>query len=292
MSENIKCAFLNIGNASNDYENGFGLYIRIPKINEIVNSIKPDVIFFLEANRPTKNEYGEIVPWDNVANQIKDGTGLVEYICVKNTEYIHSHGISCFINPERIQNIRTNKINLCNLKQKSIGLKVTVMMKDKTFRFMAVHFPHNIQMKSISLNNLEKYCSKNNLDFICGDFNTFADLDGYKMLNKIKENFKILTQNRLTYVSFPHGIHYHSRNYKFFHKTDKYNGKGIIGSAIDHVIQPIQCDNNIKIDILNPYTFTPIEESSEEIIFNKVRRNNGPLSRCSDHFPIVINLTK
>ena len=286
----LKCASLNIGNGLKDFENGYGIYQRLHKLIEAINGIDADIFFLLEANRPAIGADGRKILWEKIVELIQSKTKMTQFVCVKNTKKPNSLGISCLFNKGRIQEIEGFLIPLCEMNQKTIGLKVNVMKNGKIYRMMAVHLPHSFQMKQIALENMISYSKKYKLDFICGDFNTFADSDGPIIIERLKENYKIVLDDRLTYVSFPHSKHYYGRVYKYFHRK-KNELFGIIGSSIDQVICN-KDNNNVTAHVINPYDYTILERSAETKIFNKIRRKNGPSDRCSDHFPILIECEK
>ena len=285
--KSLKVLCLNIANGMNDAQNGFSLYQRVDLITELLNNVRPDVVIFLEANRSTFDPEGNIVSWNTIAEKIEDSTNLTQKVCFRNSNDVTSLGISCFYNSRRIPYIRVKRIELYSKGFiKSIGMNIKLNFHRKSYRFMGVHLPTHPKKRMAALDNLLKYTRYNPMDFICGDFNIYKSDVGFDMIDKIEEKYDIITNDVLSYVSFPHS---YSR-YKF--GCTKYQPitpeLGALGSSIDLILKPKGSIKNIVGGIINPFNYEWVNQSNQDELFNQVVLNNTVENRLSDHFPLLV----
>lgn len=290
--EDLKVISLNIANQNFDDEHGFSLYDRIPKLCELIERTKPDVLFLMEAARTCVNSKRNRIYWDEIVSIISESTGMSQKSCYKNTKYATSIGISCFYNPERVKTIFTNRVDFGTTDFTSIGVNVNVKFNDQRYRFMCVHLPTDDGFRMKALENLLSFSDNNPMDFICGDFNNYEATNGSLMLEKINEKFDVLTNNVISYVSFPHRYVKYNPSFNYFSERRARGMLGAIGGAIDLILKPKESTTKVEGGVLNPFTYKLVNKRSERSLFYKIVRQNTVESRVSDHLPTLIRVSK
>ena len=277
----MKIAIRNIANAARDNDYGYQLLKRIYDLIGMMLTINADIFVFIEAGRPTFNDLGEEVTWDQVSEIISSKSGYVHGGVIRNNDTKMAFGIS-FFRKEDVQITSYERVVICEDGYKTVALYLEFLKGNETKKLLAIHLsPPSAEQRMTATLNLIRIAKERNVDFIAGDFNTYADLDGPKLIEEYEKYFTNYTKQLMSFVSFPHDLVDYNEKFMFSQKIN--GGKCRVGSSLDHVFS----DKIIEAYMLNPIDYTPLKEEQQADVFNRII--NGEQTG-SDHFPYVVNL--
>lgn len=205
MNLKIKITWWNIANAKRD-EDMNPLADRLGFIIDEISALQTDVLILLEAGRPSKD-----LTWTEIAGKIEKGTGLTYLGIQRINATPMSFGKAVFYNLNTVvTNMFTQEWTSRKYGKWSgdhfgndiiffdvhpvIDQKVII---NKHFRVAAAHLPMKLEAR-LQVSKWVRHNAGRSFDIIGGDFNTFKDDGGPKMITSITTCSNLTTDDSLT----------------------------------------------------------------------------------------------
>lgn len=281
---------LNIGNARRDNRMGFALFKRFKNIINMINKHNPDFVALSEAGRPSVDGEKEITWHDYFIPEIEKNTNLKFVSLGRNNDNVDAMGI-CIFAKSLEQVSSCDRHEMCETEYGNLCMVTKLKFKNyPDFTFTKTHLSVDSNFRMLGLN----YVLSIKADLICGDFNAFPDDNVDEMCEQIeKNNFKIVSNKRLTFIPFPYDeIRQHPKITTFVPTSDT---KCWAFTPLDYALENTG-PYATRTDVLHPVTGDIICETDNQLdILKEVIEHdkNVPFSgRGSDHFALLLTITE
>ena len=283
--------YQNIANAARDSQNGWSLWKRLPIIIAQHKKLNPDVVCLIEAGRPTVDEAGKTITWQEIIPMYEKETSLKNLCMHRNNETEMSFGIAVFIRPDL--KIVSDPIRhvLCDKQFGTIGTEVSIQIAAHVFTFVATHLsPGNADHRIEALDSMLKLSG---IDALFGDFNAYPDSNAEEMQLRMINSDKKFT-SELSFVAFPHdpikphpkitvSVPHHSQPDSITAFT-----------PLDYVVEPIDTPFKLEISRIHPVSGDIIPKDLNPItILKEIIQTDSQFpgtSRSSDHFALMMSV--